>query len=191
MLLNDVAEKDRRDVDQVLIPYLKSRSVRVLGVIPREPALWAMRAGDLVQALEGRPAAGSAGSARMVEGFLIGAMQVENFMPYLRRHAGRAVIVGGDRVDLQLAALHENVPCVILTGNLGPGELVRQKAERLGIPLIVVREDTYAAAQAMTGVLTNIKLRELHRIRLGLNLVEASLDMPAFIAALGLSAPGS
>ena len=186
VVLNDVADTDRRDVEQALVPYLESRSIRVLGLIPREPSLWAVRAGDLAQALGGRPAAGSAGAARMVEGFLIGAMQVENFMTYLRRHTNRAVIVGGDRADLQLAALHEKVPCIILTGNLGPGEMVRQKAEALGIPIIAVREDTYTTAQAMSGVLANIKLRELHRIRLGLDLVEASLDLPTLIAAFGL-----
>ncbi len=186
VVLNDVPEKDRRDVDEVLVPYLGSRGVRVLGIIPREPALWAMRAGDLVQALGGRPAAGNAGASRMVEGFIIGAMQVDNFMTHLHRHPNRAVIVGGDRVDLQLAALHENAPCVILTGNFGPADLVRAKAESLGIPLIIVREDTYATAQAMAGLLANIKLRELHRIRLGIGLAEAALDLPAVIEAAGL-----
>ena len=186
VVLNDVPEEDRRDVDQALVPYLESRSVRVLGIIPREPGLWAIRAGDLVQALNGRPAAGNAGASRMVKGFIIGAMQVENFMTHLRRHPNRAVIVGGDRVDLQLASLHENAPCVILTGNLGPADLVRVKAESLGIPLIVVRDDTYTTAQAMAGLLTNIKLRELHRIRLGVDLADASLDMSAFIEAFGL-----
>ncbi len=186
VVLNDVRDNDRRDAEEVLVPWLTAHSMPVLGLIPGRPSLWAIRAGDLAPVLGGRLTAGNAGAGRVVEGFIVGAMQVENFMTHLRRLPRRAVIVGGDRADLQLAALNADAPCVILTGNLGPAELVRQKAENLDIPLLTVRDDTFTTAQAMAGILNDIKLRELHRIRQALDLAATSLDLSVFTAAFGL-----
>ena len=52
----------------------------------------------------------------MVENFLIGTMQVENFLTHFKKHRNSAVIVGGDRSDVQLVALEGDCPCLILTG---------------------------------------------------------------------------
>ncbi len=172
-----------RDARSVLVPYLTSLGLPVRGIVPREPGLWAMQVADLALGLSGCIVAGNAQASRLVEGFLIGTMQVENFMPFLRRHPGCAVIAGGDRADLQLAALLEGCPCLILTGNITPGELLRSKAESQGVPVICVREDTYTVAQSMAHILEGKKLRELSQIRLALDLVGAALDLEALLAA--------
>ncbi|MDL2279184.1 AAA family ATPase, partial [Desulfovibrio sp. OttesenSCG-928-G11] len=139
LVLNDVPEDTMRDVKSLLVPWLTRRGLPVLGVLPHEPDLMAMRVLDIAHGLEGRVVAGNAQTARMVSGFLIGAMQVDNFMMHLRRKPGCAVIVGGDRSDLQLAALHADAPCIILTGNIQPPELIRARAEATGVTLIMVR----------------------------------------------------
>jgi len=113
----------------------------------------------------------------MVGDFLIGTMQVDNFMMHLRRREGCAVIVGGDRSDLQLAALYANSPCIILTGNIAPSELIRAKAEAVGVTLVVVKEDTYSVARVMARILKSKKIRDLNQIRLALSLVENALDL--------------
>ena len=44
-------------------------------------------------------------SERVVEDFLIGTMQVENFTTYFKKKRNTAIIVGGDRSDVQFVAL--------------------------------------------------------------------------------------
>ena len=183
VVLNDVPPEDMRDARDVLVPYLSRRGTPVRGIVPRESGLWAIRVTDLAYGLSGCIVAGNAQASRMVEGFLIGTMQVENFMPYLRRHPGCAVIAGGDRADLQLAALFEGCICLILTGNITPGELVRSRAESRGVPVICVREDTYTVACSMARILKDKKLRGLSQIRLAMDLAGASLDLDAILAA--------
>ena len=82
----------------------------------------------------------------MVENFLIGTMQVENFMTHFRKHKNSAVIVGGDRSDVQLVALEGNCPCLVLTGNLYPNDIILTRSEVLSIPIVVVRDDTFTVA---------------------------------------------
>lgn len=182
VLLNDIPDSYQRDAEEVLVPFLQERGVRVLGLVPHEPLLHAIRASDLALKLGGRLVSGSGGASRLVEGFLIGTMQVENFMSHFRRHANTATIVGGDRTDLQLVALEGKCPCLVLTGNLPPDDIIRARSEAQGVPVIVVREDTYTVARAMEDILNSQKLRDLVTIRRGADIVAAALDRNALLA---------
>ena len=191
VIINDVPENETRDVGRILKPWLESRGLAVYGILGHEPGLTAMRVADLAYGLNGRIVAGNKWASGMVNGFLIGTMQVDNFMMHLRRREDCAVIVGGDRSDLQLAALHARTPCIILTGNMAPSELIRSKAEEMGVTLIMVREDTYSIARIMSRILRSKKLRDLSQIRLAVSLVESSLDVGGVLGALGLECDSS
>ncbi len=182
IVLNDVPEKAMREATEVLTPYLEERGISVFGAIPREPGLASMRVAELAQGIAGCVVAGNGSTAREVKGFLIGTMQVDNFMMYIRRFKESAIIVGGDRADLQLVALHSNSPCVILTGNIAPTELVRARAEKAGVPIITVQGDTYVTARNVEKILQTKKMRDVGQIRLGARLVEASVRTEAIFA---------
>lgn len=176
-VLNDVPREHLEVCSRSLIPYLRSHDLNIFGLIPHEPKLNIIRCMDLAYALHGRIVAGNRNASGGVSGFLIGTMQVENFMLHLRLSGNCAVIVGGDRTDLQLAALHGKTDCLILTGNLTPNELVRAKAEEVGVPVIVVKEDTYMVARRMSRILKAQKIRELAQIRSGTELVSRHMDL--------------
>ena len=188
IVFNDVPDEEARDAARLLVPYLRERGVSVLGIIGREPGLAAMRVTELAQGLNGHIVAGNAHASRMVDSFLIGTMQVDNFMLHLRQRSGCAVIVGGDRADLQLAALHAASPCIVLTGNIGPSELIRSRAEGMGAALVCVREDTYTVARAMSRILMTKKLRDLNQIRLAVSLVENTLDIQGILDKIATNA---
>ncbi len=177
VLFNDVPEDFMRDAEDILVPFLRERSVEVLGLIPRDPLLNAIKASELAWRLDGQIISGNAQSQRIIEEFLIGTMQVENFMTYFRRQRNCATIAGGDRTDLQLVALEGDCPCLILTGNIPPNELVRTRADQKGVPVIQVREDTYTVAKRMETILGSQKLRELVKIERAAVLVASVLDV--------------
>jgi hypothetical protein len=63
-----------------------------------------------------------------------------------------------------------------MTGNLYPNDIIMTRAEVLGIPLIVVRDDTYTVARKMEVILSRSKLRDAIKIRHGGDLVASLLD---------------
>lgn len=185
VVLNDVPEKHILDFEKLLKPFLESRGVRVLGIMPHEIGLEGIRASELAHSLGGFIAAGNKNASRMVKGYVIGAMQVDNFMTFLRQKASDAVvIVGGDRADLQIAALYGDTPCMILTGNHSPCELVRSKAEEKGVPVICVREDTFSVARSMSILTKSKKIRDLNHIKMGVAMVEEHFAFDDFMASL-------
>lgn len=181
VIFNDVPDSEMRDVVSLLKPYIEEQGIEVLGVLGREPGLSAMRVAELAEGLEGRIVAGNAFASRIANGFLIGTMQVDSFMLHLRQRPGCAVIAGGDRADLQLAALYASSPCIILTGNIAPSEMIRSRAESMGVTLISVREQTYSVARAMTRILRAKKIRDLSQIQLAVDLVKNALDIPCIL----------
>lgn len=191
VLFNDVPELFMRDAEEILVPYLHGSGVDVLGIIPRDPMLNAIKASELAWRLNGKIISGNAQSQRIIQDFLIGTMQVENFMTYFRRRQNSATIVGGDRTDLQLVALEGDCPCLILTGNITPSELVRTRSEQKGVPVIQVNADTYSVAKQMEAILGSQKLRELVKIEHAAALVNSVLDLPRFLSMAGIDATPS
>lgn len=186
VVLNDVPVEETVEATRLLIPYLAHWGITTLGVIPREPRLSAIRISELAQGLSGWIVAGNRNASRCVESFFIGTMQVDNFMTHLRCHQDSAVIVGGDRTDLQLAALYTSCPCLVLTGNFTPTELIRTRAESMGVPLICVREHAYTVARNMAAIIKGRKLRDLFQINLGISLVERTVDMHKVSGSVGM-----
>ncbi len=186
VILNDVPEHFREEAETLITPFLKRRGVDVLGIIPHDPIMFAVRAGDLAHGLGGRLITSVGRVDNLVVNFLIGTMQVENFVTFFKRHKDVAILCGGDRADLQLVALEGGCAALILTGNLYPNDIILAKAEDKGVPVIVVRDDTFTVAKKMELMLTREKLRDRSRIEHGTKLVQQAVNMAALKKNLGL-----
>ncbi|WP_027188481.1 phosphotransacetylase family protein [Desulfovibrio cuneatus] len=185
-VINDIPASFMNEVTSVVQPFLERKGIPVLGILPHDPLMSSICATDLARCLGGRLVTAQEKANGMVESFLIGTMQVENFMTHFRRHSNAAVLVGGDRADVQLVAIEGNCPCIVLTGNLYPNDIILSRAETLGVPIIMVRDDTYSVAKKMEALLTRHKLRDIIKIRQGAQLISANLDFIALRKGLGL-----
>jgi BioD-like phosphotransacetylase family protein len=188
VVLNDIPPGFMDEVETMLRPFFESVGVKVLGVIPKDPLMGAIKVSDLAERLGGKIISSHAKAGKVVENFLIGTMQVDNFMTHFRKNRNSAVIVGGDRADVQLVALEGNCPCLILTGNLYPNDIILTRSEVLEIPIVIVREDTYSVAKKMESILSRHKLRDVIKIRQGAQLVSQSIDYAYIKEKLGLRA---
>ncbi|SDN59936.1 hypothetical protein SAMN04488516_103136 [Desulfonauticus submarinus] len=186
-VLNDIPNQFMEELNSMIIPFLESKGVKVLGVIPKDPLMGAIKIGDLAKRLGGRIIVANEKADKVVENFLIGTMQVENFMTHFKKNPKAAVIVGGDRSDVQLVALEGNCQCLILTGNLYPNDIIMTRAEVLGVPIILVRDDTFTIAKKMDEILSRVKLRDVIKVQHGTKLVGSLLDFNAIKQGLGLA----
>ena len=186
VILNDIPDHYRSEVDELIAPFFKRKGVDVLGVIASDPIMSAIKVSDLAERLGGKIISAHHKADRVVENFLIGTMQVENFLTHFMRHKNSAIIVGGDRSDVQLVALEGSCPCLILTGNLYPNEIILTRSEVLQTPIIMVREDTFSVAKKMENILSRHKLRDMIKVNHGVQLVGAALDFETLREKLGL-----
>lgn len=186
VVFNDIPENYRSELDDLILPFMERKGVKVIGVVPKDPLLGAITVEDLAERLSGKVISAQDKTDRVVENFLIGTMQVENFMTHFRRHKNSAIIVGGDRSDVQLVALEGSCPCLVLTGNLYPNDIILTRSEVLETPIIMVREDTFTVAKKMENLLLRHKLRDMIKVSHGSQLVGGVLDMPRLKREFGL-----
>lgn len=186
VLLNDIPPVFKEELDTLLHPFLESKGIKVLGKIPSDPLMGAIKVADLADRLGGRIITAQDKSERVVENFLIGTMQVENFMTHFRKSKKSAIIVGGDRSDVQLVALEGQCQCLVLTGNLYPNDIIMTRAEVLEVPIVVVRDDTFTVAKKMEAILSRHKLRDVIKIQHGSQLVSSIIDFAFMKENLGI-----
>jgi hypothetical protein len=142
VLINKIPA-DKLDVVQNLIQsFCQQIGVNVLGMLPNDRLLQSVSVRELVSQLDAKVLCREDRLDLMVESLSVGAMNVNSALEYFRQRHNMAVITGGDRTDLQLAALESSTNCLILTGNSPPQPLILNRAEDLEIPILAVNLDT-------------------------------------------------
>lgn len=185
-ILNDVPAQFIPEIEAITKPFLERNDIPVYGIIQSDPLMRSIKVSDLADHLGGKIIAAQVDAVNMVESFLIGTMQVENFMTYFRRQPNSAVIVGGDRADVQLVAIEGECPCIILTGNLYPNDIILSRADTLKVPIIMVRDNTYVVAHRMEQLLNRYKMHDVKKVRQAAQLVESAVDITRLKKDLGL-----
>jgi BioD-like phosphotransacetylase family protein len=149
VVLNAIPRQRMPFAQETVKPALEARDVPVLAVLPQERLLQSVSVGDLTEFLSGTILCCPEKTDELVEHLMVGAMSVDSALSYFRRKPNKAVITGGDRPDIQLAALETSTKCLILTGNLRPSPIILGRAEEVGVPMILVRQDTLAAVEVI------------------------------------------
>ncbi len=155
--------------------YMIKRGINIVGSIPFIKELKALHAYEIAEELGGEVLV--EGSDRLIENVLIGAMTPESALKYFRRVPGKAVITGGDRADLQLAALSTSTSCLVLTGGLYPANHVIARAQELGVTMILVHLDTLTAAERIERLTARIDPSDDRKLHLIKEAVQQNLDV--------------
>lgn len=166
-------------------PLLEARGFRVRGVVPRNDALAAPTAAEYRDALGAEVLCCGDRLDRRVEDVLIGAMTLESAFPVLRRVPRKAVITGGDRADLALAALETDTSVVILTGGAFPDVRVLSRAEERGVPILLVGLDTLQAVERLHDVSAKLKPHDQAGIAAARAAVQEHVDWEEVLRTIG------
>jgi uncharacterized protein len=174
-------------LQDLVVPCLEREGIPVFGILPYDAVLGSVMIGDVVDTLVGDVLCCRNKLDGWIEHFLIGGMQVDRALEYIRKTRNNAVIVGGDRADVQLAAIEAMTQCLILTGNLYPNEIVVSRAELKGIPIVVVRADTYSVAKKVEELSRKLRLKEKEKVYYGIQLIEEKFDFQRLYETLGIN----
>jgi BioD-like phosphotransacetylase family protein len=120
----------------------------------------------------------------MVESLTIGAMNVNAALEFFRQGQNMAVVTGGDRTELQIAALETSASCLILTGNIAPNALILARAEDLEIPILSVKLDTLTTVEIVDQAFGKVRLQEQIKVDCIQEMMEKYFDINRFLEKL-------
>ncbi|MCZ7567563.1 MAG: phosphotransacetylase family protein [Ardenticatenaceae bacterium] len=184
VVLNAVPKSRETFAQGAFSQVLAARGVPVLAVIPEEKILGAMSVRELAEVLGGTVLTAHEHLDELVENLSVGAMSVDSALSYFRRKPNKAVITGGDRPDIQLAALETSTKCMILTGNLQPSPVILGRAEEVGVPIVVVRHDTLTTVEIAEQYFGKIRFHQPQKLRRFIRLFEGRMDFSRLDAVL-------
>jgi len=186
IVLNGVHESQLAFARDRLVPFLEARSLAVHGVIPHDPALSSVTVSEIVDALSGTVLSAEDHLGDTVESFMVGAMGQDKALRFFRRKTRKAVITGGDRADVQLAALETDTRCIVLTGNMPPNSVVLARAEEIGVPMVLADTDTLTAVEKMEALLGRIRVHDAEKTARLRATFERSVDLDRLFESFGI-----
>lgn len=187
VVLNLVPSARLSYAGEFLVPFLKRNGIATLGIIQKDPILGAVPVREIVDSLHGNILCCEDRADELIEHFMIGAMNVESALKYFRKVSNKAVITGGDRSDIQLAALETHTKCLILTGEMYPNASILVRAQEAGVPIVVVRSDTAATLEACENLSGYASMHCKSKIQRAAEVVEREIDFKTMYQRLGLS----
>lgn len=169
-----------------LVPSMESEGLAFLGIIPEDRRLLGVTVGELAEHLEGRFIVCEEKRDGLVEHLMVGGMGMDPGELYLGLRENKAVIVRGDRPDMQFAALSTHTSCIVLTKGIEPIEYVRYEAEQEEVPMMVVQTDTLGTMAALNTLMDRARFDHPLKLSRFAELLEEHVDLPTLFGALGV-----
>src|SRR5262249_31448543 len=182
VVLNSVPADAMEQVKVPVAKYLERCGVKVYGVLPIEHTLLSINVGEVIQRLNARVLTGDNHRDKKIENLSVGAMTAEAALPRFRRMGNKAVITGGDRTDIQAAALETSTTALILTGNLQPSPTIVKRAEELGVAVLLASGSTIETVQAVEKVFGKTRLGLPEKLDHFKAMLDTSLDWTRLFA---------
>lgn len=186
VVLNDVPTEHHESVQAAVVPYLERHSIPVLGLLPHRDLLSSVSVAELARQLDAEVLCCPNRLNLMVGQLSIGAMNANSALRFFRKGSNMAVVTGGARTDIQLAALESSTHCLILTGHVLRNDIMIKRAENLEVPVLSVSLDTLSTVDIIENAFQHARFHESVKIDCIRQLVADSIDTSRVCQLLGL-----
>lgn len=183
-VINDVPADALEDCQSFIKPFLENHQIAVLGLLPKSALLRSVSVRELAKQLNAEILCRPDRLDLIVESLTIGAMNVNAAIEYFRQGQNMAVITGGDRTDVQLAALETSTSCLILTGHITPNPLILSRAEYLEVPILSVNLDTLTTVEIVDQAFGKARIQEPIKVECMQQLMATYFDLERLLNLL-------
>lgn len=170
----------------LLTRFMKQQGINVYGSIPQDRLLRSITVNDLAHSLNGQIICAQDKGDELIESMMVGAMGQDQALRLFRKQANKVVVTGGDRSDIQLAALETPTKSLILTGGHRPSPLVLGQAEEIGVPIIMVDYDTATTVEMVESAIGHQKVHSPKKIERIRGFIREGLDLDLLLEQIAL-----
>ncbi len=186
VILNRIPRDELDFVENQAIPFFVEQGINVLGTLIERPELAAISVHELIDVLDAKVIGKTRDDEALVETLMVGAMGAQEALSRFRVHQNKAVITGGDRTDVQLAALETSTAALVLSGNLRPSASVLRRADELGVTVLLVPTNTLETVERIESVFGKTRLGQAQKLARFEGLMAEYVDYKRLIELLEL-----
>ena len=186
VLFNGVTDSAMDELVDDVVPFLEGRGVPVFGALPRVQDLSGITVGDLARSLGADVLTKEASTDVHVERFTVGAMGGNKALDQFRRTRDAVMVSGGDRSEVQTAALEASgIKALLLTGGFRPASAVLGRAEKENVPILLVQSDTRTTIDRVEDVLHSGRTRDTETVTRMQELLGDGVDVHSLLRLSG------
>ncbi len=182
LIANKVDPSQVKDIHELLIAQLPP-GINI-NVIPADKGLHAPTMREILDGVNGKLLFGRERLNNQVDNFITGAMQVPNFLNYIKENV--LIITPGDRGDIIISALQANlstsypqVAGIVLTGGNEPEEPIIRLIKGLQtiVPIISVPMGTFLTTTTVGAIRSRITADNRQKIQLAVDTFNKYVDV--------------
>jgi hypothetical protein len=171
VIINKVRPEKYEKVARLVRKGLEKEGIELLGVIPHDDVLSNPSVAELLEDLQGELLSGEGGLHNIVARFVIGDMLPHEALDYFTGHT--LLIIPGNREELILTALSgyilgttkaPPISAIIFTCGIHPHKKIMDLLKRTNIPLILVKEDSFAIATEINSMIFKLRSDDKEKI---------------------------
>ena len=167
-----------------LLPSLEKVGIPCIGLIPEDRLMLSLTIENVRSALDGRYVVDEGDTDAPVEWFQVGGLSLDPGEIRFGLYANNAVVVRGDRPDIQMSALNGSASCLVLTGGVDPIEYILYEAREEEIPVMVIEPDTLSTMAALNEVTASPRMDSAVKVERFAELLESHADLDKLWSAL-------
>ncbi|MDT3404348.1 phosphate acetyltransferase [Mucilaginibacter terrae] len=182
VIANKISEEQIDDVRELLTAQLPNEVS--VAIIPAMRALQAPTMKEICESLNATLLFGEERLSNQVDNFVTGAMQVPNFLNYIKDNL--LIITPGDRGDIVIAALQANLSTsypqiagIVLTADTLPEEPIIRliKGLQTVVPIISVKTGTFQTTTEIGNIRSKITPDNTKKIQLAIDVFNKYVDV--------------
>jgi uncharacterized protein len=181
VIINLIPQNQIDYLTDVILPFFSKKNIKVYGCLYLDKTLSSVTIREISDLLDGKIICAENKIDEPISSFMVGAMSEEQALTFFKKQTSKAVITGGDRADVQLAALETDTMCLILTGNFQPSSVVTNRAEELGVPILLVPFDTLTTVERINEIMGKVRFHEFVKIDKMIEIVKENIDIESLI----------
>lgn len=192
VVVNKVLSEKFNKVNQLVRDGFKRFGIPVIAVLPYQKRLDIPTVREIADELNVPLICGEKNLDLSVDKILIGAMEVKEALKYLENNT--LIIIPTDRLDLLNAVIKmqkvykkqfmNKLSGVVLTGDVEPHKGIIRELQKLEVPTLLLRMDTYTATKRISNIVVKIKPEDKDKIRLVIDMVEKYTDFDLILKNL-------
>lgn len=184
VVINGVPRYRSNQVQKSVVEPLSDQKVPVIGVLPEERCLMGITVNQMARHLGGKFLLWEEKGDQLVDHIMIGGLVLDWGVPYFSQNDSKAVVVRGDRPDIQMAALQTPTRCLVLTGGHHPIQYIEHEAREEEVPVIIVSSDTLTTVKLLETAFDETTVHHPRKAECFGSLVESAVDMTVLGSAL-------
>ncbi|MBM3946020.1 MAG: hypothetical protein FJ315_01295 [SAR202 cluster bacterium] len=186
LVLNQVPAYRHTHASRTVVPALQQTGLRVLGTIGEDRRMAAPTLHQIAEKLNAQFLLLPEKADNLVEHVMIGGWFLDEGRYVFSQRARKAVLVRGDRPDLQMAALETDTVGLVLTGGKQPVQYTVYHAETQEVPLVLTSLGTVEAMEQLQGIHSAVTVDHPEKSARFAELLDRAGAMDALLAAVGV-----